>query len=114
MSDSSGFRISARDVAVLVLGAGAVWWLQGPMAVLIAIVVTHFFLFCNVFRVWRNYELIWAAVFVINVGVLMALDLFSWWIIVLAQAPATILVVWLQIRSPHYRGVGSSSARNKE
>lgn len=62
-----GFRLAAFDIAVLVaggaLGLGA-WSTQPLFSGIIAFSVGHFFLFCNVFRIRRSYELIWAAVFV--------------------------------------------------
>ena len=66
-----GFRFSATDaIALLILGAAILglyrvgsnlWWL-------VAIVAGHFFLFCNIFRVVRRRELIWSALFVLNVA----------------------------------------------
>ncbi|CAK0748261.1 hypothetical protein CCP3SC1_1760005 [Gammaproteobacteria bacterium] len=37
-----------------------VWW----AGLLIGLVLGHFFLFCNVFRVTRQTELIWAGAFI--------------------------------------------------
>ena len=66
-----GFRISLFDVLVLIAGMiGAfivgvqVWW----AGMVIGFVVGHFFLFCNVFRIGRKPELIWAAVFTFLAG----------------------------------------------
>jgi hypothetical protein len=63
----AGFRMSLYDwlfvittaiaTIPLVAYAGAFGWL-------LPYVVGHFFLFCNVFRVRRRLELIWAAIFV--------------------------------------------------
>ena len=62
-----GFRCSVFDVAVLAVGAvGSIfawqhtaWW----AGVGVAFIVLHFFLFCNVFRIRRVPELIWASIF---------------------------------------------------
>lgn len=56
------------DIVVLVLGAAVAWfmgtviWWAGAAVVC---VVGHFFLFCNVFRIARASELIWAGTFVV-------------------------------------------------
>ena len=55
-----------RDVVVIVIGAVAAfalatlvpWW-----GLMVAFVVAHFFLFCNVVRMARPLELVWAATF---------------------------------------------------
>ena len=61
-----GFRLSVRDVVVILLGVAAAsyltiiepWW-----GFIVAFVVAHFFLFCNVVRMARPLELTWTAVF---------------------------------------------------
>src|SRR5665213_3128330 len=62
-----GFRISLLDIGVLVCGIigsilawQIVWWIGFA----ILFVIIHFFLFCNVFRISRPPELVWAVVFV--------------------------------------------------
>ncbi|WP_156346572.1 hypothetical protein [Verrucomicrobium spinosum] len=58
-----GFRFSWTDALVLILGAGLTGWLAsfaGELALLAAWVIGHFFLFCNVFRIGRKPELVWA------------------------------------------------------
>ncbi len=63
---SPGFRLSSLDIFVLVIGIVAavvlwqsVWW----WGFLVGFVVGHFFLFCNLFRIARVLELIWAGIF---------------------------------------------------
>lgn len=103
-----GFRFSIWDALILILAATftlwlrsiglSIWWIV-PMA------VGHFLVFCNVFLVWRKLELLWAVALVVNVlghgtmGDLRWLSPFLW------QLPMTLLVIWLQIRSPWYHGV---------
>ena len=70
------FRLSALDALVLVAGAAgaiAVWHVAPEFAVLGAVAILHFFLFCNVFRVARRPELVWSAVFLICVSARAAL-----------------------------------------
>ena len=52
-----GFRFSRADAAMIAVGAAATWLLWGvlgDLALLPAVVLVHFFLFCNVFRVRRS------------------------------------------------------------
>jgi len=103
-----GFRFSRFDAVVLVLAAVATaagWLWLGQIAALFIVVSLHFLLFCNVFRIPRLPELIWAVVFVINFCVWFALDQFSWAAILLVQTPLTLcLVVWSFCRED-YHGV---------
>ena len=109
-----GFRLSWRDVAVLPLGgcgALALWrtgWAVAAAAVVG--VVGHFFLFCNVLRMARVLELIWAAVFVAVMALwVLALP----WVAALGWgvpgglvACVTAVLVCLQVRRADYHGVG--------
>jgi len=62
------------------------WWLP-------AVVVAHFFLFCNVFKVPRKLELLWALVFLINTGAWLAAGRFDWPPVVLTQTPFTLAAI---------------------
>lgn len=103
-----GFRISAIDVAVLVIAAvaAAVSWSVLPvLAAVIIFVVLHFFLFCNIARVSRPLELTWAAVFVL-LG--LATTLLGWpgWSATFGLTlVATIIVVAIELRRPSYHGI---------
>src|SRR5262245_56032743 len=60
-----GFRLSKLDIGVLVVGtilAVVLWQETWWMGFIVAFVVCHFFLFCNIFRIARPLELIWSAV----------------------------------------------------
>jgi hypothetical protein len=105
-----GFRFSVVDGLFLALCAGATVLLRerlGPFVWIIAAAAGHFFLFCNVFRVRRSYELLWAAVFLANVAAWTWSGRFSWTAVLAVQLPVTALVVALEIRSPRYHGVFS-------
>ena len=67
----------------------------------------HFFLFCNVFLVWRRWELFWAATFVANVAIHLALGIASGLSVLLSQLPVTLYVIVRQIRSPWYHGIAA-------
>jgi hypothetical protein len=73
--------------------------------------VGHFFLFCNVFRLRRSYELIWAGTFLANIIVWKWGGIYSWWTALALQIPVTILVIVAEVRNPSYHGVWSRAAR---
>ncbi len=103
-----GFRLSALDVAVLVLGAGvaaAVAWQHRGVGVSVAFVVLHFFLFCNVFRIRRPAELAWALVFAV-LCVIASLDaLVAWPVVFVVSLISTVLFLIVELRAPSYHGV---------
>lgn len=105
-----GFRLFWYDLPVLAAACAGSWLLwpaAGLPAVLPALVVGHFFVFCNVVRMRRSYELAWA-------GVLCASAL--GWVVLgaLPAAPALALpplaaagLIALEVRSPRYHGVAA-------
>ena len=103
-----GFRLSWLDAAVLALAVPATWLLWpviGPIAGCIAMALGHFFLFCNVFRIIRWKELVWAAVCVLNVAAWSIVD-DTWWPGILAvQTPLTIALIATELRTGRYHGV---------
>jgi hypothetical protein len=106
-----GFRLSWADAGILLSGAVITWWgcgYLGSLALLLAIVLLHFFLFCNVFRIRRKLELIWAALFVVNVLVWSLFGQIVWWYVLVAQAPITLSLIAVEIRSDRYHGIGYS------
>lgn len=103
-----GFRFSILDGFVLAV-AFLVSYLgfksTNGLSLLLLFVVLHFFLFCNVFRIRRKPELIWAATFVANCifwTVTGNVDLIP---ISLCQLPITVLLIVLELRLPCYHGV---------
>lgn len=104
-----GFRLSVVDVIALIAGSiGVCWfWLSDrDIAFIIAFVVGHFFLFCNVFRVARPLELAWAAWFVLLTGGTLTAGIPGWPMSVAAALAGTVAVILLQMRKPSYHGVG--------
>jgi hypothetical protein len=86
------------------------WWLAKkdfPLWWVVPAAVGHFFLFCNVFLVWRRWELLWAGVFMLNVSVHLAFGQTEWMSPVLFQLPFTVLVITWQMKSPWYHGIGA-------
>ena len=103
-----GFRIDAKDVVVLIIGAVSsvyVLRLDGFLALVIAFAVGHFFLFCNVLRMARHLELIWAMVFVLLCASTIALGQPEPATSVGGVLLTTLLVTVLQLRSPSYHGI---------
>jgi hypothetical protein len=103
-----GFRLSVIDCVVLVILATitavlhrldtSLWWL-------VAIVAIHFFLFCNVFRVLRIREFVWAGIFVLNVGFWFLLGRLDWFNVMACQLPVSAGVVSWEIRATRYHGI---------
>jgi len=89
------------------------WSALGKIALLFPVVLAHFFLFCNVFRVRRSLELIWAGVFVVNFAAWSMAGSFSWWPVLLVQTPVTIACIGMEMRSPRYHGIGYSHIRRQ-
>src|SRR5262245_52620709 len=96
-----GFRLSAIDLIVLIAGTVAAillwqqtWWI----GFVIAFVIAHFFLFCNVFRVSRPLELAWAAIFTITAGATIATGFPGWAAAIVGTLIATAVVLMLGMR----------------
>lgn len=104
-----GFRWSRADAAIVTVGAiaAASLWSRWPMAsAAIAFVLGHFFLFCNVFRIRRTPELVWA-VTVVALGA--GSELWGWPTVPWAAATAmalTVILIGSELRHPLYHGVG--------
>ena len=108
MSRTAGFRCSSIDLVVLAACIPATWWLGGnvgPIAGSVPFAAGHFFLFCNVFRIQRAKELLWAAVCLVNVGAWMLAERFDWWLILAGQSPLTVVLIAWEMRGPHYHGL---------
>lgn len=111
-----GFRLSRFD-ACLLAGTGvfawAVWGFDRDLALIALLAVGHFFLFCNVFRVRRAYEVSWAALFVVHLGGwLLAGKGVSWGWALGAQLPATAIAIGAEIASGNYHGIGWRLRKN--
>jgi hypothetical protein len=106
-----GFRLSGRDIAVVALGVSAAAWLASIepwWGVMVAYVVGHFFLFCNVVRMARALELAWSGAFLaLAAGTLLA-GTPGWPITVAISLAVTVVVVALQVRKPSYHGIAWS------
>jgi len=103
-----GFRFWWTDAVVIAFVAIATWvcWRYSrEISLLFAITLFHFFLFCNVFRLRRKLELIWAVFFVVIVAAWSLAGHLSWWYILTSQLPVTLGVIVTEIRSDGYHGI---------
>ena len=106
---SPGFRLSPFDVAILVGGtltAVALGRLDPWTGFAAAFVVGHFFLFCNVLRMSRKPELLWAVTFATLAVAVVVLRAVSWPIALCSSAALTLVLAMLESRRPSYHGVG--------
>lgn len=103
-----GFRFSWTDTVVLIVGAGLITWLarfSGELALLAGFVIGHFFLFCNVFRIGRIPELVWAGAFIVLAALSIGLEWLDLSVALgLALALSTGLIL-REMRLPRYHGV---------
>lgn len=103
-----GFRFSPADAAVLVAAVGGVvimapllWW----AALVLGTVILHFFLFCNVFRISRKPELIWAFVFTALSGATLLTGAPGWLTTVTASGLLAAILIFRETRTEHYHGI---------
>lgn len=103
-----GIRFSRLDGVVLcgTFATAAVSWADSiEFCVLLLFVVVHFFLFCNIFRIRRVPELIWAAVFLANCCVWSSF--YSWPMLPIGctQAAITVCILAWEVSRPCYHGI---------
>ena len=104
-----GFRLSVRDVVAILIGAAAAFYLASIepwWGFMVAFVVGHFFLFCNVVRMARPLELAWAATFVALASATLLTETPGWPITTGVSLAVTLVIVVLQMRKPSYHGLG--------
>jgi len=103
-----GFRFSMTDAAVICLVIAAAGWLhrmENPLWWIVLVVVAHFFLFCNIFRIRRGYEYFWAGTFLLNVGFWLWRTKLDCLPVLAIQLPITACVVLAEMRSRRYHGI---------
>jgi len=103
-----GFRFSLIDsvaLGVFALTAFALHRFGSTLSWVVAIVAAHFFLFCNIFRVVRRRELIWAGIFVLNTLFWVLLARLDWFNVLACQLPVSAGVIAWEIRATRYHGV---------
>ena len=103
-----GFRLSEMDVGIVMLGICSsvlLARLDERLGVASLFVLAHFFLFCNVLRMSRPLELIWAVLFVLLAGSTLTFGLPSWNYMLIAMLVITLILAFVQILLPSYHGV---------
>jgi len=103
-----GFRFFRTDAWVLAGLAGVTAWFSRALPELVwlpPLVGGHFFLFCNVVRLCRRLELLWAAVFLLNVAGWAARGDLRLLPVLLGQLAVTVVLIAWEIRQPRYHGV---------
>jgi len=100
-----GFRISFLDIAVLMAGTLLAFFAPRDIAIVAATAVGHFFLFCNIFRISRTPELIWAFTFVILSTCTISLGQPRWNISIGISFLLAIALIFREIRKPSYHGI---------
>lgn len=105
MKFQPGFRLSIMDVCILVsgiLGAILAYKISLNLAFACLFVVGHFFLFCNVIRMSRIPELVWATSFIV---LFIMLSETSMLLVVMGSLAITLLLTILELKKPSYHGV---------
>jgi hypothetical protein len=87
------------------LAAVVLWNYDPVISLLFVIAPGHFFLFCNVFRIRRGPELIWAGLFLVNTCLWWSFVDFGWLGVLAVQTPITAILIALEMRSPSYHGI---------
>lgn len=103
-----GFRMSVIDGVVIVVGivvAVGLWPTAWWLGFIVAFVVGHFFVFCNVFRVARPLELAWSGLFVVLMYGTIRFGWPSWVVAIGCSLLVTAVVIGLEMRKASYHGV---------
>ena len=105
---SWGFQFSFKDAAAIcafTCVAVVLWRLANPLWWVLVIAAGHFFLFCNVFRIVRRRELIWAGLLIFNIGVWDWSGHLTCTRVLLCQLPITVGLIIADMREPGYHGI---------
>lgn len=105
---SPGFRLSLVDILILFVGLIGAVFLGSQIlwaGLIIGFVVLHFFLFCNVFRISRPPELIWASVFVAFAGITIFTGFPGWVVTFTAAIILSAFLIWRETKREDYHGI---------
>lgn len=103
-----GFRLSEIDVGILLLGVLAsvlIARFYELLAVALLFTLGHFFLFCNVLRMSRPLELVWAVLFVLLAAGTILNGFPPWSYTLYAMLVVTAILAIIQVLRPSYHGV---------
>jgi predicted membrane protein len=108
MQFNPGFRLSKVDIGIIItslVAAGILYKYSGLFSFIVLFVVAHFFLFCNVTRMSRIPELVWAGIFVLSTSSSLIACVSSLGITIGFSVFSTIVLVALEVRKPSYHGM---------
>jgi hypothetical protein len=103
-----GFRLSEMDVGIIILGISSSVLLarfDERLGLVVLFVLAHFFLFCNVLRMSRPLELIWAVLFMLLAGSTFYFGIPLWNYTLAGMLVLTLILAFIQIMLPSYHGV---------
>jgi hypothetical protein len=103
-----GFRFTKLDAIFLLVGlyisadtAAVHPWL----GIAIGFVIVHFFLFCNLVRMARPFELAWSALFLVLASSTVFAGSPPWPVTMAISFAVTVVLIGLETRKPSYHGV---------
>jgi hypothetical protein len=108
MEFQPGFRLSVSDSLVLASGlvlAGFGYKYSAIASFVILFVIGHFFLFCNLLRMSRIPELIWATSFIVLATASMRWEQPPWTVTALLCQALTLILAVIESRKPSYHGI---------
>ncbi len=103
-----GFRLSIFDIGILAIGFIGAWYLKDiavDLSYILLFVVCHFFYFCNITRMSRIPELIWAVCFVALCGVGVTYGIVTFNEAFIISLLITVVLTAFELRKPSYHGV---------
>jgi hypothetical protein len=108
MEFKPGFRLSLTDIIILIIGGAVSAYfavVEVTVSLIVVFVLGHFFLFCNVFRISRPPELIWAAFFICLSILTSTIGYPSWIGTFSLSIILTIVLIFRETRLPSYHGI---------
>lgn len=108
MEFKPGFRFSVLDTVILAVASCLAFFLHSyglVYSILVGFIVLHFFLLCNIVRMSRIPELIWATFFICAFYLHLKLSAISLVRALVACMLLTFILVFLEFRKPSYHGV---------
>ena len=103
-----GFRISATDILAIVCAFVGVFYFYDKhfdIAIIIALSILHFFLFCNTFRIARNLELIWSFIFIVLAYLTTTRVITSWFTTSTISIVTAAILIFIETKKESYHGI---------
>ena len=102
------FRILKHDIPFIIIGLFFMAYFFNSnfdLSLISFFAVSHFFLFCNIFRIRRKPELLWAGVYVL-LCYLKNFTYFNNWLLPIGLSISlSSLLIFLETKHPSYHGV---------